>query len=113
MSPKEQLELWCQGKSIHNNERYYNVVDENDNVVRTEKMAGGECCPDFSCCNPNINTPIEERILFRDRPELRDKMLTGYLTQLISVATSNGDFNGVKARVISDPENMPNNNLPI
>jgi len=35
MTPNEQLELWVQGKSVHNDER-------------------GECCPDFSCCGGDL-----------------------------------------------------------
>lgn len=60
MTPKEQLDQWCDGVSIHNAER-------------------DECCPDFSCCNPASAVPIEQRIMFRDRPELRDAMLMGFL----------------------------------
>lgn len=60
MTPDEQLEQWCNGVSLHNHER-------------------DECCPDFSCCNPASAAPMEQRILFRDRPELRDAMLMGFL----------------------------------
>ncbi|MFA7099980.1 MAG: hypothetical protein WC143_07865 [Eubacteriales bacterium] len=35
MKPDEQLELWVQGKSVHNDER-------------------DECCPDFSCCGGKL-----------------------------------------------------------
>ena len=38
MTPKEQLDEWVKGNSIHN--------DEHD-----------ECVPDFSCCELNIRTP--------------------------------------------------------
>lgn len=65
MTPDRQLELWCEGKSVHNEER-------------------DECCPDFSCCDHKIDTPIEQRILFRDRPELRDEMLLMFLAQSFS-----------------------------
>lgn len=61
MSPREQLDHWCNGKSIHNTER-------------------DECCPDFSCCNKAYSAPMHERLLFRDRPELRGQMLMGFLT---------------------------------
>lgn len=37
-----QLELWANGESLHN---------KNENI----------CCPDFSCCNEKMNTPIDER----------------------------------------------------
>ena len=42
-----QLDEWVKGNSIHND------VDN-------------ECCPDFSCCNSKISTPIEIRETFRD-----------------------------------------------
>jgi hypothetical protein len=35
MTPDEQLELWVQGKSVHNDELE-------------------ECCPDFSCCGGDL-----------------------------------------------------------
>ena len=60
MTPDEQMEKWVNGVSIHNLER-------------------DECCPDFSCCNPSSAAPIAQRILFRNRPELRDAMLMGFL----------------------------------
>lgn len=66
MTPEEQLDLWCAGRSVHNDERQ-------------------ECCPDFSCCNPKMDTPIPERLLFRDRPELRQEMLFGYLGKALAM----------------------------
>jgi hypothetical protein len=67
MTCDEQLEQWCVGNSVHNHER-------------------DECCPDFSCCNPAAAAPMEERILFRDRPELRDAMLMGFLGRALAGA---------------------------
>ncbi len=46
MTPEEQLELWVAGESVYNE-----TTDE--------------CCPDFSCCNPKINTPIETKKRFQ------------------------------------------------
>lgn len=40
-----KVEKWARGISIHN---------EVDN----------QCCPDFSCCNKNVNTPMEVRKKF-------------------------------------------------
>ena len=65
MDTNEQLDAWVDGRSIHNKER-------------------DECCPDFSCCCKEVNSPIEERLLFRDRPELRDKMLMMFLGRAIA-----------------------------
>ncbi len=42
-----QLNEWVKDESIHNN------VDN-------------ECCPDFSCCTPDIITSLEIREAFRD-----------------------------------------------
>ncbi len=54
MTPTEQLELWVNGESVHNNER-------------------DECCPDFSCCNKKVNTPIEVRKKFQDLHQKGDE----------------------------------------
>ena len=45
MTPIEQLEEWVKGSSIHNEER-------------------DECCPDFSCCNKMVETPVEAKQRF-------------------------------------------------
>lgn len=45
MDPDEQLRLWVEGESIHNGP---------DSIE-------GECCPDFSCCNPEMLLPRPER----------------------------------------------------
>lgn len=71
MTPAEQLDLWVEGKSCCPNDR-------------------GECCPDFSCCVPEVLAPLEMRQMFRDAPERREAMLFGFLgaalaTQPVSV----------------------------
>ncbi len=43
---KKQLALWVAGTSIH--------------------MYKGICCPDFSCCKPELKAPKEERELFQE-----------------------------------------------
>lgn len=45
MKPIEQIRLWVDGESVHN--------DETD-----------ECCPDFSCCKPENIASVEERKAF-------------------------------------------------
>lgn len=65
MTSEEQLDQWVNGVSIHD-------YDNN------------QCCPDFSCCNKKMHTPIEERRLFRDRPELRDDMLMMFLGKALA-----------------------------
>ena len=44
----------------------------------------GQCCPDFSCCRPDLLAPLTERELFRDRPEIRDQMLMGFLGRALA-----------------------------
>jgi hypothetical protein len=39
---RQQLLLWVNGRSTHN-------------------PINGECCPDFSCCYPDIAMPMKER----------------------------------------------------
>lgn len=65
MKPEEQLVQWVLGNNVHNHER-------------------DECCPDFSCCQTRYKASDDERRLFRDRPELRDKMLMGFLVAAFS-----------------------------
>lgn len=66
MTCDEQLELWCNGQSVHNN-------------------TTGECCPDFSCCQPKLAIPIEQRILFREGgDEVRHNMLMMFLGAAIA-----------------------------
>ncbi len=65
MTPSEQLELWLKGESVHNNERE-------------------ECCPDFSCCRPELLADQDERQAFYDAHHRGDDdtkmaMLMGFL----------------------------------
>ena len=65
MTTDEQLNEWVNGNSIHNYDR-------------------NECCPDFSCCQKHYKATKEEREIFRDRLELREKMLMGFLAGAIA-----------------------------
>lgn len=51
MSSEEQLERWVAGDSVHNGN-----PGDNDS----------ECCPDFSCCKPELKWSQDLRIRFRD-----------------------------------------------
>lgn len=83
MTPNEQLTEWVRGNSIHNDERYYDVVDDDDNIVGRDKMEGGECCPDFSCCQPDLKWGLEERIAYANNPAVRNRMLSTALSSLL------------------------------
>ena len=67
MKPIDQLLKWVQGESIHNDER-------------------DECCPDFSCCNSEMNTTKEVREQFieaflNDDKEQQHRLLMMFLGQ--------------------------------
>lgn len=47
MTTENQLQNWVNGRSFHNH-----TTDEH--------------CPDFSCCIPEIETPLTEKIKFRE-----------------------------------------------
>lgn len=72
MTVDEQLEKWVAGKPIHNNSR---------------PLLGGECCPDFSCCKPELLAPVETRVAFKngDR-KAREKMLMKFLAVMLQHA---------------------------
>lgn len=60
MTSDEQLEQWVKGNPIHNPDR-------------------DECCPDFSCCRPELLADEKTRIAFRDNPDQRMGMLGMFL----------------------------------
>jgi hypothetical protein len=63
--PDEQLAQWVAGTSICPNTRH-------------------ECCPDFSCCHPDMAWPLEKRAKFAAAPQgEREKMMMGALTSLV------------------------------
>ena len=74
---EEQLDRWVNGDSVHN-------------------LSRGECCPDFSCCNPELQTPVEVRRKFaKAAPAERDAMLGKFLGAMLKnygmkVSTSGG-----------------------
>ncbi len=62
----EQLKLWVEGKSVHNATR-------------------DECCPDFSCCRPELLADKETRLMFLSgSEEIRHSMLIGFLGECLS-----------------------------
>jgi len=65
MTPDEQVDLWVQGRSVHNPDR-------------------DECCPDFSCCQPDLLAPVEVRKAFQAAGEQqRIKFLSQFLGALV------------------------------
>ena len=70
MKPTEQVNLWVKGHSMHN------PVTE-------------DCCPDFSCCIPSIETPLETKLQYQealendDEPAMR-RLLFSFVTELLN-----------------------------
>ena len=84
MTPEQQVDRWVAGESVHNDDRTLKVVDEDGNVVRIIRLEGGECCPDFSCCRPELLAPPEVRRAFKAATEeQRRKFLSIFLVELI------------------------------
>lgn len=80
---EEQLKQWLIGNSIHNDKpKIIICADENGNVIDHQLLECGECCPDFSCCEPKLLWPTLQRALFVQRKDLRSKMLMMALTGL-------------------------------
>jgi len=65
MTSDEQLALWVKGESVHNG-------DKED--------PESECCPDFSCCQPDLLQPVEVRRAFQAASDSeRFKFLSTFL----------------------------------
>ena len=75
MTNKEQLQKWVDGESIHN-------------MSMTGNDKDGMCCPDFSCCQPELLAPKDTRLAFQtaylsgDQATM-DKMLSGFFSKLL------------------------------
>lgn len=80
MTCEEQLAQWVNGISIHNHDR-------------------DECCPDFSCCQPELLATQEERTLFSSRPDAKDSMLMMFLGRALSAMPKK-----VKVHIAGDAE---------
>ena len=73
MTCEKQLQLWVDGNSVH---------DEK----------GDQCCPDFSCCKPELKAPKEERELFQqlylaEKHNEYERMLMMFLGRAIPLMT--------------------------
>ena len=98
MTPDEQLELWLKGESIHNHERWYDVVDDKGIIVSRKRMEGGECCPDFSCCNGGIMVDKEIREVFVAASKTRNEAVTmRMLMQFLAGAFPQAHVAGLEA----------------
>jgi len=84
LSNQLQLELWLQGHSVHNEHGWYWSVNNRDEIVNIHKAKGGECCPDFSCCDPALAWSPEQRSIFSAASkETRTAMLMNTMQELM------------------------------
>lgn len=70
MTVFEQLNLWVEGESVHD-----------------DKLK--QCCPDFSCCNKKVSTPKAVKEIFRnaflkDNQAVVNRMLMEFLSNALS-----------------------------
>ena len=86
MTRDEQLDRWVSG--------------ELDGKGEAAHLDGGDCCPDFACCNEGVATTEYDRQRFVDADgREREGMLVGFLAKALqahygpgSVATSEDAF---------------------
>jgi len=66
----EQLRRWVDGDPVHR-------IDD--------ALDGGECCPDFSCCKPDLLASQDIRRAFAAaNDEVRTSFLMGFLGELVA-----------------------------
>lgn len=90
-----QLEEWVKGNNIHNDKPAISkVVNPDGVVVGYHEVGGGECCPDFSCCNHDTSThwPPEVRQKFYDAHKTGNKSVCNQMLMMALgslIATTN------------------------
>lgn len=71
----EQVQRWVEGDAQHINAE-----------------GGGQCCPDFSCCKPDLTQPLEVRQAFAAAPESdRMRFLGTFLGAAVAKAQERGE----------------------
>jgi len=80
MTPEKQLELWVAGESVHND-------------------ATGECCPDFSCCKPDLLWPKADRVKFAEATIYEDEDTRMSMMARSIEALANREFPGCDIEV--------------
>lgn len=87
ITAEQHVDEWVKGNIFHNNNRWSTIVDDDGKILRREKMEGGECLPDFSCCEPRLLWPEEVRQSFKNADEVtRQGMLMQSLGKVLELA---------------------------
>ena len=90
ISCDEQLRRWVDGESVH---RLFTVK-------RLKCDDDGECCPDFSCCKPELMQPIEVRKAFAvANDEDRHGMLMMFLGAMLKCASQEKHTNDLNVYI--------------
>lgn len=63
MTQLEHLDRWVKGESVH---RPIVAMIKHAKGLPLVPTPVQECCPDFSCCYPDMLMPLEERIKYRN-----------------------------------------------
>ena len=81
---QHQLSEWVAGRPWHNPISPGPDMHRDENGDWIETPGNGECCPDFSCCQPGMLWPEEKRRQFAEASdEQRTAMLAGALVDLL------------------------------
>lgn len=77
MTNEEQIDLWVAGKLVGTGKIGHVFRKIGEHEIE-------ECCPDFSCCKPELLASEWLRKEFKNNEKGREKMLFGFLGRLIS-----------------------------
>jgi hypothetical protein len=84
MTPKEQLDLWVQGNSIHNLER-------------------NECTPDLSCCKRHLRWSPERRAAYQmATDDVKLSMVVSHLETVIPGCNFTADDEAMVLTAVRD-----------
>jgi hypothetical protein len=81
ISAEEQLKRWAEGESVHRR-------IETDGAIMMLDGNYYECCPDFSCCRPELLQPLEirQRFIQASEEERHEYLMTFLQTFVGSTA---------------------------
>ncbi len=88
-----------------NDEQLRRWVDGDPQHIGDRKDPTSQCCPDFSCCRPELLAPPDVRRAFvAAGPNGRGAFLGGFLGAMIAAAQVSGDIDPEKKIAIATGE---------
>jgi hypothetical protein len=88
MTNEEQLRLWVEGQSIHQDEAYLYVTNEWGQVIDRTPLPRGQCVPDFSCCYPELLADEGTRQRYLQACEEDDEEMVIQMSEMFTDALS-------------------------